>query len=423
MNAPETDDQRALRKAHELLVECSTSHGFLASPSEHDNYRRIWSRDGIILGLAALMSGDRVLIETFGRTLTTLGSKQGPHGEIPSNVGIADDDTSFGGTAGRVDASLWFVIGCAEYFHITDDTQFVSEMLPIIDRVVFLLGAWEFNNKGFIYVPATGDWADEYIHSGYVFYDQLLYLQALRSYRYLQTRHRDRPLEGVEKKIHRLTELLQTNFWICSNNQHPDTVYHETIYEKGRAAADHCAERYWLPFFSPHGYGYRFDSFANILASLLGVASGEQQDTVDYYIEEHVANTAIPLLPAFYPVISTDDDGWDDLKVAFSYNFKNRPHEFHNGGLWPMLTGFHAADLAQRGKREMARTYLAGIAEANRMEMAGTPWGFPEYLNGKHLTPGGNRGQGWSASAYLMAHYGLRGKTVFSINRYDSSLQ
>ncbi|MGD8617658.1 MAG: hypothetical protein PVH54_00550 [Gammaproteobacteria bacterium] len=27
----------------------------------------------------------------------------------------------------------------------------------------------------------TGDWADEYLHNGYVLYDQLLYLQAQRT--------------------------------------------------------------------------------------------------------------------------------------------------------------------------------------------------------------------------------------------------
>jgi hypothetical protein len=34
-------------------------------------------------------------------------------------------------------------------------------MMPVIEKVAFLLGAWEFNNRGLLYVPATGDWADE----------------------------------------------------------------------------------------------------------------------------------------------------------------------------------------------------------------------------------------------------------------------
>ncbi len=31
------------------------------------------------------------------------------------------------------------------------------------------------------FVPLTGDWADEYVHNGYVLYDELLYLQAQRT--------------------------------------------------------------------------------------------------------------------------------------------------------------------------------------------------------------------------------------------------
>jgi hypothetical protein len=40
--------------------------------------------------------------------------------------------------------------------------------------------AWEFNNKGLLYVPLSGNWADEYITDGYVLYDQLLRVWALK---------------------------------------------------------------------------------------------------------------------------------------------------------------------------------------------------------------------------------------------------
>ena len=53
-------------------------------------------------------------------------------------------------------------------------------MLPTPERVHFQLGAWEFNTRGLLCVPQTGDWADEYIHHGYVMSDQLLCLQGLR---------------------------------------------------------------------------------------------------------------------------------------------------------------------------------------------------------------------------------------------------
>jgi hypothetical protein len=42
-----------------------------------------------------------------------------------------------------------------------------------------VLDAWEFNGKHLVYVPQSGDWADEYVQHGYVLYDQLLRLWAL----------------------------------------------------------------------------------------------------------------------------------------------------------------------------------------------------------------------------------------------------
>ncbi|HGX91873.1 MAG TPA: glycogen debranching protein, partial [Candidatus Tenderia sp.] len=125
--------QRALA----LLHACNSEDGFLASPSRHDNYRRVWARDGVILGLAALMSGERELISGLRHTLLTLAHHQGPHGEIPSNVDTVADRISYGGTTGRVDADLWFIIGCCQYWRATGDDAFLGDMLPVLERVRF----------------------------------------------------------------------------------------------------------------------------------------------------------------------------------------------------------------------------------------------------------------------------------------------
>ncbi|MDX1379831.1 MAG: amylo-alpha-1,6-glucosidase, partial [Xanthomonadales bacterium] len=172
--------QRGYDEAVALLHSCATDDGFVATPRGSHNYRRIWGRDGAILTLAALLTEDRALINTARQTLETLAAFQGPHGEIPSNVDPAADRISYGGTAGRVDADLWFLVACGEYWARTSDNAFLDRLLPNIENVQFLLGAWQFNNRGLIYVPLTGDWADEYLQHGYVLYDQLLFLQAQR---------------------------------------------------------------------------------------------------------------------------------------------------------------------------------------------------------------------------------------------------
>ena len=103
----------------------------------------------------------------------------------------------------------------------------------------------------------------------------------------------------------------------------------------------------------------------------------------------------------------------------FTYTFKNKPYEYHNGGLWPMLTGFYVADLAVRGQTDRARKHLEGIHRANALDMDGEPWGFPEFVDGRTLEPGGTRQQGWSAAAAIIGQRTLEGQRVFRIDDYE----
>lgn len=403
-------------RACQLLYACSLPEGFLASPTEDTNYRRIWARDGVIIGLAGLLTQDHDLVTTLKHTLETLANYQGPHGEIPSNVDPASERISYGGTTGRVDASLWFIIGCAEYWQATGDDAFLERILPTIEKVRFLLGAWEFNNRGLLYVPLTGDWADEYLQNGYVLYDQLLYLQAQRALCVLHAHRYGSVDHALLERVSRLRHVIRANYWFDEGEEVSDDIYHETLYEKGRAAASHYAGRYWTPFFSPTGYGYRFDAFANVLTSLLEVADENQRECVDQFIEQEMLQEALPLLPAFHPVIEPVDEDWKHLQMTFSYTFKNKPYEFQNGGLWPMITGFYVADLARRGNKEAAARFLKAVHEANALEMEGEPWSFPEFVHGKKLTAGGTRHQGWSAAGAIVGHHALQGDKVLKID-------
>jgi len=407
------------RRARDLLYGCSRPEGFLASPTDKTNYRRIWGRDGVIIGLAALMTGKADLIDTFRHTLETLAKYQGPHGEIPSNVDPLSRRISYGGMTGRVDADLWFIIGCGEYWKSTGDDTFLDHMIPVIEKVNFLLGAWEFNNRGFLYIPATGDWADEYIHNGYILYDQLLYLQALRTLLVIRKHAHESRDHELDRRVSQLKRLIRDNYWFDEDGTVPDDAYHEILYEKGQKAATRCKNHHWLPFFSPHGYGYRFDGLANVLASLLNVADDRRREKVDTYIENLTENFRIRLLPAFHPVITPVDKDWKDLHITFSYTFKNRPYEYHNGGLWPMITGLYVADLARRNRKDAARSYLEGIHEANASEMNSKDWSFPEYINGKNFSPGGTRMQCWSAAGAIIGHQAFNGKKVFRINDHE----
>jgi hypothetical protein len=400
-------------RALDLLHACATPDGFLATPTRRDNYRRIWARDGSVMGLAALLCADATLIEATRSTLRTLARHQGPHGEIPSNVDPVTGRVSYGGTTGRVDAGLWFAICAVETWRRTGDDALLEELLEPLERLRALLGAWEFNARGLLYVPPTGDWADEYVQSGYVLYDQLLYLQVQRGLAAVHRHLHGSADHTLEERVDRLTHLLRANYWFPHDREPPDDVYHTVLYEKGHGAAGHRRGLYWMPFFSPLGYGFRFDGMANALASLLGVADAEQERAVDAFIANDLVQGDVMLLPAFDPVITPRDEYWDDLQMSFSHTFKNDPHAYHNGGLWPLVTALYAASLARRSEQELAGRYRDAIHAANARARDGRAWSFSEYLHGVTHEPGGTEAMGWSAGAALIADAYVDGERLF----------
>lgn len=337
--------------AIELLRQASTPAGFVASITERHNYRRVWARDSVVTGLAALTTGDQQLIETFKQSLLTLAKHQGKAGQIPSNVAVETNQVSYGGTAGRVDATLWFLIGVDQYYSYTHDDHTKKQLTPVIERAKQVLLAWEYNQGGLLYVPDTGDWADEYTRGGYVLYDQLLYTR-------------------IQPDCIR---LIKERYW---------------------------SEQYWTAMISPFGKSTHFDTFANVLANLFGVSSPDQAESVDAYIATHFAETTHYLLPAFAPVIQPTDPVWSELKQAYQFEFKNKPYHYHNGGLWPMLSGWYVMDLVQRNKMDLAQLYLDGLHKA-------TTEGFPEYIDAQEFKPGGTPQLTWSAAAVILAEAAL----------------
>jgi len=395
------------------LRNCVTEYGYVASTITRDNYQRIWSRDGAITSLAALLTNEHELHDAARNTLNTLARYQGPHGEIPSNVDPETEHISYGGTAGRVDGNLWFIIACSQYWKRTGDEPFLSTMQKPLERVRYLLGCWEFNSRGLLYIPMTGDWADEFLQHGYVLYDQLLYLRAQQELADVHQFLHNSPDRQLTEKIARLKHLIQANYWINDSEELSEDVYHENLYEKGIQAAPRRLGTHWLPFFSPTGYGYRYDAFANVLASLFDVANDHQRAAVDAYLANCVLKSGSPLVPAFHPIITPKDEDWDDLQMTFSYSFKNEPYQYQNGGLWPMVNGFYVADFARRGQSRRAQQMLDAIQVANQPDPKTAFRGFPEFLDGQTMQPGGTQLLAWSAAGEIIGHAAVNGQEIF----------
>ena len=379
----------AYHKAIELLHDVATPNGFLASAENTSNYKRVWARDGVICGLAALASGDKKLIETFKNTLETLAKNQHKNGTIPSNVLIAEENSevSYGGLAGRVDAVTWFIIGVCQYGFATNDSAFVAKHKYHIEKCLSLLEAWEFNNKHFLYVPLSGNWADEYITDGYVLYDQLLRIWALKSYNHFAQE------ESLSIKIQQITTQIELNF----TPNVPGEKYHEKAF-------DEIKIHNFMPCsFSPSGYKIPFDAFANSLALFLNIGSNDFQNNIVNYSKALASETQLGLLPAFWPPIFEKDEHWNLLKNNCKYEFRNFPYEFHNGGSWTMVNGFYGLALLAKAEKEQATSILENINKANARD----DFSFYENFNTQTQVPNGVAFCAWSAAATVLLHQSL----------------
>jgi hypothetical protein len=371
-------------KAIELLENVATKDGFLASKQDISNYKRIWARDGVIIGLAALSSKNNLLINAFKDTLITLGKYQHKTGTIPSNVKIDAEnvEVSYGGLAGRVDAQTWYIIGVCSYAIHTNDFEFANENQDKLKLCMALLDAWEFNNNHLIYTPLSGNWADEYIVDGYVLYDQLLRIYALQLYYFIFKE------DVILIKINLIKNQIIQNFFLNSNGL--------KVHEK---AFDNLNNNQFLPCsFSPAGYKNYFDTFAHSLLFLLDFNVNELKINIIEYSKSIINENKFQLMPAFWPIINEENQDWNLLKNNCKYEFRNHPFEFHNGGIWAMVNGFWGMAMYKINQKDYSKEILTHLNTLNSLDN----YNFQENFNSQNLKAVGVPFCAWSAAATIL---------------------
>jgi len=376
--------QIALQKAWQVLYNCTTPHGILASPQEHDNYQRVWARDSIIAGIAGVIGKDETVVNGLVQSIITLKSSQAANGQIPSNVGLGASKTvSFGSLAGRVDATTWYIIGaCIAIIHTQND-EFKKEWKTSIYNALQLLTAWEYNQRGLLYTPLGGNWADEYISEGYNLYDQCLRLWALRLVAHL---YND---DSIGEQSLLLTKLIKINYY--KNSTTEPNLYHQVAFEKAEPKP-----YFWFQF-GPQGYDTRWDMAANALVLLLDLHP--EPDAINKYLEDLAASRNNWMLPAFHPIIEEQDYEWQLLIRNYNYSFKNKPHHFHNGGVWPVFMGLLGLGLVRNNNKHTAQSMLSALVQA--LEFEEEPFSFHEYWSGDHLIAGGVSPLAYTASGTI----------------------
>lgn len=388
--------ERSLDVLHKICIP----KGLLASLSEMTNYRRVWGRDAMIIGMTGLMNGDDEITDKFRASLELLGSHAGPDGQVPSNILVDEGGeirhVSLGGLAGRVDTIPWYVIGLYHYARLTGDEDFEREYRPLVERGLELLRTWEFNRRGLVYMPQGGDWADEYLYHGYVLLPQILRLWALQCYADYTGN------EAVQEQASQLRTLIEVNYWPTEAQRESELVYHSAAFE--RLLDRDEGSTYFQAALSPTGYSRQFDFFGNALAVILGLGSFEQREMILDHGQSIIRNVVLKIAPSFWPPIFQGDPEWATISAAYGHSFRNNPFEFHNGGSWPVVTGWWGAALISEGRRDDAIELLNQLHVANAIGQEGREWEFSECFSSLTGEPQGAPMTGWSASAPLLLH-------------------
>lgn len=409
--------KEAYEKALDVMHSNLTPKGFSATPERHANYYSVWARDHAITSIAAALTNDEKLIETAKKGIFFLLEKQSNHGQIPSYVEIENKKKVYGGLGSitSVDSNLWLVIAAALLYKKTKDKRFISDTnIKRFNRLYSLIKAFDSNDCGLIEVPLAGDWADIFYRSYHVLYDEVLYYQALKDLMFLfneKTKNlNDKNKFGINKYIkNRITWLkkriplvkkkINNLFWFNEENI-------KKIFEEYMIVNEIEEKEY--PYFQSHLVPFkmywpqRFDSLGNFLAIVCNIADKEKSKKIIQHALNNKLNKPFPIKALSPPVYEHEKD-WEPI-----YYTREKPHHYHNGAIWPMISGFWINALKKNKMLKQAKQELESLAQNLKKQ----DWTFNEYMHGKTTQPLGRNFQAWSAAGYIIAYHSVFSKSV-----------
>jgi len=394
----ELNKSKTLREqAIKVLENASSAFGISASADDMENYGHIWARDSAVAGLAIFAAELEDLYPVVEKSYRLLQKAAGENGQIPSNIKL--DETgeiatvSFGGVAGRTDASFWWIIGSIHLLNQITNEDFKAQVEEQCKAIFKLADAWEFNGKKLMYVPMSSNWADEYITHGYVLYDQLLrywalYLAAV----YFKNESWRIKAEAVKSAIkqHFLMEIATEGSLFT--------------FAQRKEMSDFDLSKDFLASFSPGDRVEKFDAWSIALLLMLGIPSNGSILKIEEALKKIFSQTGNKGIPAFWPLIE-EGNLFDALQRNHSYRFKNIPGHFHNGGIWPVVNGFLVAGLGIAGLTKTAEMIKSAMEDRLLTHKEEKP--FSEYYDYYLGKPGGVQNLCFSASGFLLADSAL----------------
>jgi len=395
-------DNTVSNAAWQVIRQSATAYGIKASTEQTDNYNRIWARDSAVAALAVLFNQHTAAYPNVLASLTTMIKAASPTGQVPSNVTIDENGditgVSFGGPVGRTDAGFWTLIAAVMYLQQQPDESFAGTIRQQCHKIFTLATHWEFNYKGLMYLPMSSNWADEYITHGYVLYDQLLRYWALDL-----AGHYFNEISWIEKSLEVKT-LIKQHYLLEAELEGSVYTQHQQQQLQGRSLAD-----VFIASFTPGDRVERYDAWSMALLLLLDIPSHKSTVELVQVLETTFTENGNNGIPAFFPVINTDDALYQQLRNNHNYRFKNAPGHFHNGGIWPVVNGFLVAGLVKAGYTDTATAFLHSIHRLLETHLSQHP--FAEYFDAAGH-PFGVKNLCYSAAGYLIA--------LGSLHRFDA---
>ena len=402
-------------QAEQLLHDACSPYGLHAS-GIRGGYHNLWARDSMISALGALASDDPTLIAAVGNSLDTLSAHQTELGLIPNKI---DFDTpprvNFRAYA---DGGLWFVLVTARFLTRFPEHPSAARLIDSASRALTWYRYQDHDQSGLIGIQEGSTWMDLFPLRGKSIYVNALRYWATTEFATLLTTRNDTSRAQsltteagiIRDSIHeRLwyepgkdpVRLIQDSFSTSSYNEKEMDALGRHLLRSPTPLPD---EAFFVPYVTMRDYGNWFDTFGNLIAILGGVATPAQKNAILAYIERHALAEPYPV-QAMHPPLTEGDADW---RYYFAFGDLNRPHHYHNGGIWPMIGGFYVWALCEAGEITQAHRALAALAKANAQtrntEDIEARAEFAEYLEATSGVPCGMQDQTWSAALYIAAH-------------------
>lgn len=398
------------QKALDILHRCVTPYGFLASGLPA-GYPQVWARDSMITFLGASVTREPEFLAAGRASLETMARHQSRRGLIQLNV---NPKTGYVSTenAGAVDGNLWYILGHYLHFQLTGDLNFLLQHWPSIDKALIWLEYQDMNECGLLEVPEAGNWIDLLAVRYNILYDNVLYYATALAHQELvkqlplgtQWHQPEIDAAGLHERLNLL--LWIDRCWVAEHfAAHLDKLKSIRLewYMLYHNIGAISSRPFYLPWVAFREYGDWCDSLGNLLAILTGLADGHRTEHILRYMRQVGMAHPYPT-KAIHPPIYPGQSDWRDYYRSRNLNL---PHQYHNGGIWPMIGGFHIAALVRHHWPDEAERLLVSLAKAN-CQFVADPVGFNEWLHGETGNPMGFDQQAWSAAMYLYAEHSLQ---------------